>query len=150
MTVKQVIVVRKDLNMPVGKLLAQVSHASMAFMTSYLRFAKPNDSSVDPYHVGYSTGHLTKLWPERRCIDVDEEMALWIDGAFTKVVVTVPDEQTLLAVYTAARTQGLRHKLITDEGRTVFGGVPTNTCIAIGPNFIERVDSVTKTLPLYR
>ncbi len=150
MTVKQVIVVRKDLNMPMGKLLAQVSHASMAFMTGYLRFTSPANRDVDPYHVDYSTGQLTKSWPERRYIDVDEEMALWIDGAFTKVVVSVPDEQTLLAVYTSARTYGLRHKLITDEGRTVFNGVPTNTCIAIGPNFIERVDAVTKSLPLYR
>ena len=34
---KQIIIVRKDLNMSPGKLAAQVSHASMAFLTSQLR-----------------------------------------------------------------------------------------------------------------
>lgn len=34
---KQVIIARKDLNMSPGKLAAQVSHASMAFLTSMIR-----------------------------------------------------------------------------------------------------------------
>ena len=34
---KQIIIVRKDLNMSKGKMAAQVSHASMAFLTYNLR-----------------------------------------------------------------------------------------------------------------
>ena len=34
---KQIIIARKDLDMSPGKLAAQVSHASMAFLTSELR-----------------------------------------------------------------------------------------------------------------
>ena len=34
---KQIIIVRKDLNMSPGKLAAQVSHASMAFLTDMIR-----------------------------------------------------------------------------------------------------------------
>ena len=34
---KQVIIARKDLDMSPGKLAAQVSHASMAFITSMIR-----------------------------------------------------------------------------------------------------------------
>ena len=34
---KQIIIARKDLDMSSGKLAAQVSHASMAFLTSELR-----------------------------------------------------------------------------------------------------------------
>lgn len=37
MVYKQIIIARKDLNMSPGKLAAQVSHASMAFLTSMIR-----------------------------------------------------------------------------------------------------------------
>ena len=34
---KQLIIARKDLNMSAGKLAAQVSHASMAFLTNIIK-----------------------------------------------------------------------------------------------------------------
>lgn len=34
---KQIIIVRKDLNMSKGKMAAQVAHASMAFLTSVMK-----------------------------------------------------------------------------------------------------------------
>ena len=34
---KQIIIARKDLNMSPGKLAAQVSHASMAFLTNLIK-----------------------------------------------------------------------------------------------------------------
>ena len=143
--VKQVIVVRKDLAMPAGKLAAQVAHASMAFLTRQLRVP-----SSDPW--GYAAWNDVQAAsvPVTRSVEVDAELAAWIDGAFTKVVVAVPDEKTLLAVYESAKLYDCRRSLITDEGRTVFNGVPTNTCVAVGPNYISRVDAVTKYLPLYR
>ena len=42
----QLIVVRKDLNMFAGKLAAQVSHASMAFLTAPLRDAKGDKNGI--------------------------------------------------------------------------------------------------------
>lgn len=40
------IIARKDLNMSAGKLAAQVSHASMAFLTAPLRDAKCNKNKI--------------------------------------------------------------------------------------------------------
>lgn len=138
--VKQAIVVRRDLNMSPGKLAAQVAHASMGFLTRSLKWDA--DASVN--------WDWTVKDKNNRCISVDEELALWIDGSFTKIVLMVPDEQTLLSVYQNAKTNGLRHTLITDEGRTEFSGVSTNTCVAVGPNYIEKVNDITRLLPLYR
>ena len=43
---RQLIIVRKDLNMFAGKLAAQVSHASMAFLTTPLRDAKGDKNGI--------------------------------------------------------------------------------------------------------
>lgn len=141
--------------MPAGKLAAQVAHASMSFLSRGLqkRFIVADH---DPWGADCWLGSHnpkpvhTEAPLEERSIYVNEELALWLDGSFTKVVVSVPDEETLLKVYTMAGTYGCRRSLICDEGRTVFNGVSTNTCVGIGPNYIEKVDAVTKSLPLYR
>lgn len=130
--VKQVIVVRKDLKMSSGKMSAQVAHAAMAFMTRGL-MRPVNNNTVE----------------ERKLI-VDEELAHWLDGSFTKAVVAVESEEALLEIYLRAKNAGLRHTLITDEGRTVFNGVHTHTCVAVGPNYVEKVNAITRHLPLYK
>ena len=54
-----------------------------------------------------------------------------------------------MAVYDQAREAGLLVHLITDRGLTEFGGVPTRTCLAIGPDYDDRIDPVTGDLELY-
>lgn len=60
---KQIIIVRKDLNMSAGKLAAQVSHASMAFLTNMIRrqaklFVKEN--KLISYEWVYENNTLVK------------------------------------------------------------------------------------------
>lgn len=43
---RQLIIARKDLNMSAGKLAAQVSHASMAFLTAPLRNAEGEKDKI--------------------------------------------------------------------------------------------------------
>ena len=47
---KQIIIVRKDLNMSKGKMAAQVAHASMAFLTNQIR---KNSKEVLDCEIGY-------------------------------------------------------------------------------------------------
>jgi PTH2 family peptidyl-tRNA hydrolase len=156
--VKQVIIARRDLNMPAGKLAAQVAHASMSFMSRGLIRPEPTITE-DPWSHGVWFGEKgaapeiqleSVLKIEERKLIVDQVLALWLDGAFAKIVLMVHSEEHLLELYNLANLQGLRTSLILDEGRTVFKGVPTHTCVAIGPNLIERIDRVTKGLPLYK
>jgi PTH2 family peptidyl-tRNA hydrolase len=49
-------------------------------------------------------------------------------------------------VASRARPAGLDAR---DGGLTEFGGVPTRTCLGIGPDYDEHIDPVTADLELY-
>jgi PTH2 family peptidyl-tRNA hydrolase len=73
---------------------------------------------------------------------------VWLNGLFTKVVVSCDSEQELLELYEQANSNGLPSSLIVDAGLTEFNGVPTKTCIAIGPAKSEYIDKITEHLKL--
>ena len=125
--VKQIIVVRKDLNMRKGKLAAQVAHASMAVLLNKMQ------------QVGFSF--------ELDTYD-DEAMFIWLDGAFTKIVVGVDSEEELLYIKEQAEKAGIVNALITDAGKTEFKGVPTNTALAVGPDWASKLENITGHLKL--
>jgi PTH2 family peptidyl-tRNA hydrolase len=124
MPVKQVIVIRKDLKMRRGKEIAQGSHASMAILLDFVKSGKTVN-------------------------DFDECEKEWYLGRFRKICLYVNSEKELLEVYEKAKEKGLRVSKIIDAGLTEFDGVPTLTCIAIGPNYDDDINPVTETLPLY-
>jgi PTH2 family peptidyl-tRNA hydrolase len=72
----------------------------------------------------------------------------WLAGPFAKIAVTVDSEEELFAVMNKAKSAGLITTLITDAGRTEFNGVPTNTCIAVGPASNEDLAPITGHLTL--
>lgn len=133
---KQVIVVRKDLKMPVGKVAAQVAHASMAVLLNQT-LLHTNDTEVYQREL-----RLNKLQ------DADRAMIEWIDGSFTKVVLGIESEELLLELYDRAIECGIPRSKITDSGRTVFDGVPTLTCCAFGPHYSSVLDALTGHLKL--
>jgi PTH2 family peptidyl-tRNA hydrolase len=118
--IKQIIVIRKDLNMRKGKLVAQGSHASIAFLTRRMRDKVP----------------------------VTEVQEKWINGKFTKICVYVNSEAELLEIENRAIEAKLEVSLITDSGLTEFNGVPTRTCLAIGPDYSSKIDKITGHLSL--
>lgn len=121
---KQVIVIRKDLKMRRGKEIAQGSHASMAFMSHLVR--EMQDAMMK--------GHI---------LEIPQAVKDWIAGSFAKVVLQADDEQTLLDIHRAAQEAGILSHLITDSGFTEFHGVPTNTAVAIGPDYSDKIDALT-------
>lgn len=72
----------------------------------------------------------------------------WLGGPFRKVAVGVDSEAELLDILARARGAGLIAVLITDSGLTEFHGVPTNTCIAVGPATDDELAPVTGHLRL--
>jgi PTH2 family peptidyl-tRNA hydrolase len=135
MNTKQVIVIRKDLNMRKGKMCAQASHASMSFLTKNMEMWGDNPDK------GVKVETLIKLkdWPE---------VCHWLNNSFRKICVFVNSEQELTAIYKEAVDKGLIAYMVIDNGATEFNGVLTATCIAIGPHFDERFEGLTDHLPL--
>lgn len=131
-TVKQVILVRRDLSMPVGKISSQVAHASLAAILSRSHHTDKTDDSMEMIHL-----HLT---------DVDSK---WYTESFTKIVLGVDSETELTKYYNLAKTKGVMCSLIRDAGHTVFNGVPTYTTVAIGPDASDVIDSITGKLRLF-
>lgn len=134
MDVKQVIVVRRDLKMKKGKLAAQVSHASMKIFFDRIEEIYPDGRMQKPYKVLIE--------------DVTPEMKEWIEGIFTKVVVGCDGEEELYQLKQQAERMNCPVSLVIDNGLTVFNGVKTPTCIAVGPADSELVDQITGHLKL--
>lgn len=76
------------------------------------------------------------------------EVRKWMASGQTKIVVGVADEDTLRSVWSRAARDGLWTTDVIDAGRTEFNGVPTLTCVAVGPAEDDRVDAITGELPL--
>ena len=125
---KQVIVLRKDLNMRKGKMVAQGGHA-----VQLAAYPRPTEKDVLR---GFMVVPLT------------EHNTPWLRDNFKKVCCSAKDETELLALYERAKELGIPCSLVTDSGLTEFHGVPTNTAIAVGPAHEDMVDLVTAGLPL--
>ena len=120
---KQVIVLRKDLGIRKGKMVAQGAHASLNV------FLNQKDKEIyknDAVH-----------------IPVDKKTKEWIDGLHTKICLGCSSELELLELYDQALQSGLPCALVKDAGLTELNYTETNTCIAIGPAEPEKIDKIT-------
>ena len=145
---KQIIIARKDLNMSAGKLAAQVSHTSMAFLTNAIR--RNLIKGVHYYDSEHNIYYSTELKFNK---DLFEQ---WIDGEFTKCVLKAKNKSQLLKAKTLAEEMGMTededffciydncHTELTpeDNGRTL-------TCIGFKPMDSEVIDKIGKKYQLY-
>lgn len=137
---KMMLVIRKDLNMRKGKMVAQGAHSAMGVLLSTGEFfvkTQPDNNLMEP------------IGPRTFKLEIHEGPLMeWLAGNFTKICVSVDSEAELLEVYGKAESAGLLCALITDAGLTEFNGVPTKTCCAIGPASDEELQPITGHLKL--
>lgn len=139
---RQLIIVRKDLPMSVGKLCAQVCHASMAFLSHWI---KDNMNFG-----GYVSGFL------------DDSTTEWITGIFTKTVCEAKNKNQLEKAIKYAKSLGLQENedywLIKDCCLTELepeevdenGVGRTLTCIGFKPHADELAHEISKHFQLYK
>jgi peptidyl-tRNA hydrolase len=122
--------------MPVGKIAAQVGHASGAFMTINRRLY--NCDLLSP-----------KGLPVKRLIrefhgEFGDEVEQWIAQDYTKVCVAANSEEQLDELYEKAKALGMEAHLIIDNGRTCFNNVLTKTVLGLGPHYIDKFELTSK------
>lgn len=122
MNFKQVIVVRKDLNISRGKEIAQACHASRgAAELSRKDYNKNNDKPV------YTT---------------------WIMQGETKIVVGVDTKEELFELFKEVNEdRDIPAKLVRDHGHTELE-TGTMTAAGFGPAEAEKIDEYTSHLKL--
>jgi PTH2 family peptidyl-tRNA hydrolase len=138
MNTKQVIVIRKDLNMRKGKMIAQGSHASMAFLTKQGGLYCNLGTGLKP--VDYFMTEVNE--------DQVNEIGHWLRNSFRKICVYVNSEEELVAVHQKALDSGLISHIVEDNGATEFHGVKTLTAVSIGPAYDKKFEGITDHLPL--
>jgi len=115
---KQVILVRMDLKMGVGKIAAQCSHATLKAYKDMVR--------------SESGKKMTDMWE--------------VTGQ-AKVVLKVPDEPTMLDLADKAKKLGINVATIRDAGRTQIAAGSMTVC-ALGPGNAALIDQITGELKL--
>lgn len=129
---KQVIIAVRG-HMPQGKLASQAAHAAVANVLNMEHSKYTKDGVV----------YLTLTYPE------NSPEQHWMEESFTKILLGVDTEEEMIAIYEKAKAKGMNVSLIEDEGRTVFNGVSTKTCIAIGPDSRNNFIGITDHLKMY-
>lgn len=149
---RQLIIARKDLNMSPGKLAAQVSHASLAFLTSQMR--RLGADKV------YYEGEVVARMP--KCIVEPQVWDEWICGIFTKTICEARNRNQLMKAVTIAQELGLQEDkdyfLIKDACLTELqpeevdenGVGRTLTCIGFKPLPDEVAHQISKKFQLYK
>ena len=126
-------------------MIAQGSHASMAFLTK-------NGGMVDEIFSS-DNGWVSNRYQYFKSGGGDmfrhyDEINHWLKNSFRKIVCYVNSEQELDEFHQKAIDNGLISHMIEDNGATEFNGVKTKTCIAIGPHYDEKFIGITDHLPL--
>jgi len=109
--VKQVIVVRKDLNLKKGKLAAYVAEASMLFLI------ENNDS----------------LRRDEFTIKLNPEESIWLTEGQQKIILGINSGDALRDLLLKAELDGIEAHHLIIQDKTEFDGDRTLVCASFGP-----------------
>ena len=151
---RQLIIARKDLQMSPGKLAAQVSHASMAFISHMIlnggthKTLSLDTGEIDSYDINL------RISP-----DIYEQ---WFCGIFTKTICEARNRNHLMKAVAMAEEMGLEEGwdffLIKDNCLTELepeevgedGIGRTLTCIGFRPLPDEKAHEISRKYQLYK
>lgn len=129
--IKQVIVIRKDLNMRIGKMVTQGAQASLMYIMSMMSVTESDNSRILSFEV-----------------EKDSPLDNWINGGFKKICVSVNSESELFNIYDKAKVLDIPCVLIRNACLSTYNDNSTYTCCAVGPDDEKNIDKVTGELPL--
>lgn len=147
---RQLIIVRKDLNMSTGKIAAQCCHASLAFISNGLYIASEETLLADSEDIDLSFTTHYDIWQ------------YWFQGIFTKTICEAKNRNHLMKAVSIAEELGLKEGkdffLIKDSCLTELtpeeydeeGVGRTLTCIGFVPLEDEVAHKISKKFQLLK
>lgn len=133
--IKQVIIIRTDLNMRKGKMIAQGAHASMKVFFDRMNIISEKDipysermyECVYMYDCHNKINHFDcdncqefKLSGKNCNSSFTPQMTQWMEDSFTKIVVGCNSEEELHRLQKQAEKAGIVNAIILDNGNTEF------------------------------
>ena len=141
--VKQVIVVRKNLNMRKGKTVAQSGHGILYSILDKMKVLPINNYSDKPPNDDKMILTLSLK------TDGSDPMYEWLFNQMTtKICLWVDSLTDLMRIYSETRIAKIPCTIVKDLGKTEFNNRPTITCCVIGPWWSDEIDKITGGLPL--
>lgn len=131
---KMMMILRKDLGMRKGKMVAQGGHGVVHLMLGDLLWEAHLYGTPDK---DYTTS-----------ITIPKELVQWVLQGQRKICVGAKDEDHIYQLHQQALVAGIKSVIITDSGLTEFAGKPTVTCCIMGPAPESVFASITEGLPL--
>jgi len=103
------------------------------------------DLKLSPGKLAAQVAHAAVL-----CTLKSDKMLIneWNSRGSKKTVLKAKNDGELYKLKQLAEDYGLKTQLITDAGRTEIEA-GTETCLAIGPDLVEKIDKVTGNLSMY-
>ena len=120
-------------------MCSQVAHSSMKVLLDEMSVT-PNAANMEDPSNPFIIRAMT--------MTPNSHLNKWLEGSFAKIVVSCNSEEELLELQKQAKEANILNALITDAGATEFNGVPTVTCLAIGPHSSEEINKITGNLKL--
>ena len=117
---KMVFLVRQDLKMKAGKIAAQVAHAAIGLYDDII----------------FGNNIYQK-----------EALDFWVNYGQKKIVLRVPNLETMLNAFKQCKKDNISTCLITDAGLTQVEPF-TKTVLGIGPDTSEKINKITGTFKL--
>lgn len=132
--IKQVILIRTDLNMSYGRMVAQGAHASITVFFDRMNI------------YGYDTD---SDWPQPEGCNIKftKPMRLWMNK-FTKVVLECGSEDMMLYIQDRAKALDIPNAIIKDDFIKNDKIVYEYTALALGPDYSSKIDILTGGLKL--
>lgn len=140
---KQIIIVRKDLNLSHGKMAAQVSHASMAFLSRAIQsgIVTKTDNTTSQVTFSIENGILND----------------WLGSIFTKVILRAKNKNDLMRAVRIATSNGMTEDkdffIIRDNCLTELTPEEDDgtciTCVGFKPMYTFDCEVVSKKFQLY-
>lgn len=119
------IIIRNDLNMPEGKLGAQVGHGIDAVWTDVL---------VAGTMVRGANAVNEK--PNSKHLEIQDNIAEWVSDGRRKIILKAKSEDELMKIYTKVQSEGFTCTKIHDYGFNIFDGL-TLTGFVVHPSSKE-------------